>query len=228
VVDFWAAWCGPCRALGPVLEREVEALGEKVELVKVDTDQNPELAARYQIRGIPAVKAFRGGRVVDEFVGAQPAALVREFLQSLVPSEAELSAQSALAKALSALQGGRLDEVESQLSCIDPRSPLYERSEPIRNLLGLYRFARDYGGVERARSALAKNEADLEARYALGCALAAQGDLSGALEQLLEIVTRSRKFREDAGRTAMLTIFQHPTADPELVREFRRRLQIVT
>ena len=68
VVDFWAAWCGPCRVLGPIIEREVAALGGRVELVKVDTDANPNLAARYDIRGIPAVKAFVGGEVAREFV----------------------------------------------------------------------------------------------------------------------------------------------------------------
>jgi putative thioredoxin len=86
VVDFWAAWCGPCRVLGPVLEREVEALGGQVELAKLDTDANPTLAADYGIQGIPAVKAFRDGAVVAEFVGARPAPLVRQWLQELVPS----------------------------------------------------------------------------------------------------------------------------------------------
>ena len=83
VVDYWAAWCGPCRALGPVLEREVEALAGKVELVKIDTDANPGLAARYQIRGIPAVKAFRHGHVVAEFAGAQGRAAIDVFLDEL-------------------------------------------------------------------------------------------------------------------------------------------------
>jgi len=90
VVDFWAAWCGPCRTLGPVLEREADARAGELELVKVDVDSNPELARRYQVQGIPAVKAFRNGQVVREFVGALSPASVANFLDELTgPSPAE-------------------------------------------------------------------------------------------------------------------------------------------
>jgi len=89
VVDFWASWCGPCRALTPVLERSVAARDGKVVLAKVDTDANPKISQAFGIQGIPAVKAFKYGVVVDEFVGAQPPATVERFLDGLVPSEAE-------------------------------------------------------------------------------------------------------------------------------------------
>ncbi len=89
VVDFWAEWCGPCRQLGPVLEQAVAARAGAIELVKLDTDANPNLARQYRIQSIPAVKAFRDGAVVAEFVGAQPRQSVDAFLDSLLPSPAE-------------------------------------------------------------------------------------------------------------------------------------------
>jgi len=89
VVDFWAEWCGPCRQLGPVLEAAVAATGGAVELVKVDVDQSPRTAAAYRVQGIPAVKAFRDGRMVDELTGNVPRAVVDSFLRGLLPSEAD-------------------------------------------------------------------------------------------------------------------------------------------
>src|SRR5436305_758315 len=89
VVDFWADWCGPCRQLGPVLERAVAARDGKVELAKIDVDASPTVARTYGIQSIPAVKAFQDGRVVAEFIGAQPRTAVEDFLDSLLPSEAD-------------------------------------------------------------------------------------------------------------------------------------------
>ncbi len=110
VVDFWAAWCGPCRVLGPILERQADERAGAFELVKVDVEANPELAVRYRIQGIPAVKAFRDGRVVREFVGALPPASVSQFLDELTgPSAAErlvaeLQASGELPEVVAALE----------------------------------------------------------------------------------------------------------------------------
>src|SRR3979411_2576992 len=105
VVDFWADWCAPCRQLGPVLEREASKRSGRLELVKLDVDANPTLSRAYGIQGIPAVKAFHKAQVVAEFVGAQPAAAVERFLDSLLPSEAELLAQKGDEESLRAALG---------------------------------------------------------------------------------------------------------------------------
>ncbi len=130
VVDFWAAWCGPCRMLGPVLEREAETRSGEFALVKVDVDANPELAQRYQIQGIPAVKAFRDGEVVREFVGALPPAAVAQFLD-------ELTGPSATERLIAELEeSGELPEVVTALEQDEPERALELLIEEISTAAG--------------------------------------------------------------------------------------------
>jgi putative thioredoxin len=107
VVDLWAEWCGPCKTLGPILERVIDETGGKVVLAKVDVDSNQQTAAAFQVQGIPAVYALKDGKVVDGFVGAQPEANVREFVAGLLPSEEE----DALARLLAAGDEASLRQV---------------------------------------------------------------------------------------------------------------------
>ncbi|MEW5740337.1 MAG: thioredoxin [Myxococcota bacterium] len=247
VVDFWAEWCAPCRMLGPTLEREVKALGGRVELAKVDVDQAQTLAGRYGVQGIPAVMAFRDGQKVDEFVGARDAHFVRRWLTGLAPSEAakqlaaaqsdaeleallgepEVGGKAALRLAERKLAQGKAGEAMALLERVDPRSPDASAAESLRAQATFAVDAERFGGEAKARAALAQHPDDLEARYALASALAARGDFPGALEEFLAVVTKSRKFKDDGARKAMVALFDRLGSTHELTRDFRRRLQIV-
>lgn len=133
VVDFWAEWCGPCHALAPVLEGEIAERAGQVELVKVDVDANQGLAAQFGVSGIPAVKAFRGGRVVKEFVGAQSRVSVSAFLDDLLaPARAdtlleELRASGELPEVVAALDAGESERALTMIVDAVPGAPPAER-----------------------------------------------------------------------------------------------------
>jgi putative thioredoxin len=256
VVDFWAPWCGPCRTLGPVIEREVAALGGRVELVKVNTDDNPELATTFGIQSIPAVKAFRSGQVASEFIGAKPAGAIRQWLLELAPSadvqsieraeqllaagkpaeaeplfrtltgSPEVRDRALVGRARALLDLGQTAEVEGLLAAVDPRSAYVERAPSLQRRMTFFADAQAMGGEVAARASLERTPGDLDARWTLASAYAARGDFAHALEEFLELVSRSRKYREDGARVAMLAIFEQ-LGDSELVHEYRRRLQIV-
>ena len=140
VVDFWADWCGPCKMLTPVLERAVEDRDGQIVLAKVDTDANPELAQRFSVRGIPNVKAFRNGQVVDEFTGALPAPAVEEFLERLTGPPAserlleELAESGEFPEILGPLAEGDYERVlEWLLGSLESADP--ERRERIREVM---------------------------------------------------------------------------------------------
>ena len=217
VVDFWAEWCGPCRALGPVLEQEAAARNGDVVLAKLDTDANPSISRAFRIQGIPAVKAFKDGKVVAEFVGAQPPARVKAFFDGLVPSEAERlvaggseadlrralelephNTRAAVALAQALLARGRRDEA---LETVDGRPGFAAEGLAARLRLG---------DDPELADAFAKLDA---------------GDHGGALEALIAAIAASGdQDRKDDLRRAVVGVLDELGVEHPLARDSRRKL----
>jgi putative thioredoxin len=215
VVDFWAEWCGPCKQLTPALERAVAAREGKVELAKVDVDRNPQLQAAFRIQGIPAVKAFRDGRVASEFTGALPPAEVERFFDSLVPSEAdELAA------------GGDEESLRRALA-VDPNHVaarrelgklLLRRGETDEALTLLEALPGDFVADGLVARAKLQGDPELQAAFEAWDG----GDPEPALERLESALADPE--RRDLVRRVMVAIFTELGADHPLAREYRRRL----
>jgi putative thioredoxin len=252
VVDFWAPWCGPCRTLGPLLERLAHEHGGAFVLAKVNVDEAPAVAQAFGIQSIPAVKGFRDGILVAEFVGAQPAEAVQAFLEAVLPTEADRLARegedraaagdSATAEArfraalaedgrqprallgLARLLAARGEHAEALgvLERISPASPVAADAERFAAEL---RTRADATGDEPAlRERIARDPADLDARLALGRLLAARGHHEEALAELLEVVRRDPRHADEAARKAMLDVFAVRGAGDALVEHFRGEL----
>ncbi len=217
VVDFWAAWCGPCRMLTPVLEQAAQARGDEVVLAKLDTDANPGISQAFGIQGIPAVKAFKDGQVVDEFVGAQPPPVVERFFDGLVPSEAERLVEQgdegSLRRALE-LQPQNTEAAAGLAALLHRRG---EEDEALRLVDGLPGF-RPEGLAARIRLERA-DDVDLADAFA---ALDA-GDRDRALDLLLEALPTAGDHRDDVRRVIVAALDDLGVEHP-LARDARRRL----
>jgi putative thioredoxin len=220
VVDFWADWCGPCKALSPALEKAANEREGKVELAKVDVDRNQMLAQSFGVRGIPAVKAFRDGQVVDEFTGAIPPPEVDRFFDRLVPSEADQLVatgedEASLRRALE-LEPNHPGAAVALARLLIPRGDLDEAEALLEPLSHDFLAA----GLA-ARIELMREGKDPEGAFEAWD----EGDHERALALLQEaLVNASDQKERDLLRKVMVAIFTELGPDSELASTYRRRL----
>ena len=247
VVDFWAPWCGPCRMLGPMLEKLAKEADGAWTLVKVNTDENQGLAMRYGIQGIPAVKAFRDGKVDAEFVGALPEPQVRQFIQKLGPAQAE-SAADAAAGLLAAHRWAEAEAAYRRAMSSEPGAgaalglakALIAQGKGVDAELVLDAVSDDAGAIaaDRLRSAArwlvassgGVDELDLtstDALFLLASGVGAKGDVQGALEGLIAVLRRDKRYRGGEAQKIMLAYFDILGDSDPLTREYRNKLASV-
>ena len=236
VVDFWADWCQPCRIIGPVLERLAGEYQGQFVLGKLDVDSNPQAAAAFRIQSIPAVKAFVDGRLVNEFIGAIPEPSIRQFIQTILPTEAD----QLVVRADRAERAGDVEEAERLYRTAfdsDPKNP--------EAGLGLGRLALLRGAVDEARTILEPLRPDPEAErllaaidisrwaeaghspsgpLALAERAAAEGRFQEALEVFLAAVRNGGGEDRERARESMLKVFAVLGDDDPLTQEYRRKL----
>jgi putative thioredoxin len=242
LVDFWAPWCAPCRALGPVLERMAAQANGRWELVKVNTEENQAVAAAFEIASIPAVKLFVSGAVKDEFVGALPEREIRRFLEKALPSpnagrleeaqqllrkgmntaaaqvlEDVVSSDAGNAEArvslAQALLGTTPERALSLVEAIGPDSDFADRAAALRTLARLAQLAGKVGELP---------EAPVRERYLAGVAAVRTGDFGKALEAFIEVLERNKQYDNGGAKEACRAIFQLLGTRHELAERYLR------
>jgi len=253
LVDFWAPWCAPCRALKPILEKLAGEYQGRFLLAKVNSDEHPQLSAQFGVRGIPNVKAFVDGKLADEFTGALPESGVRAFIDRLIPTpgeklrrtaralvtqgdfdEAERQLRSAL-ELEPANHALRLDLVElllaknshaeaDELFAPIPERERDERADRLYSVLAFWKKSQQLPALEELEAKLAANPDDLPARLALGERLVADKRYEPALAALLQVVRKDRGALRTSARKLMVEVFSLAEDQAGLVSEYRKLL----
>ncbi|PZC49402.1 MAG: putative thioredoxin [Chloroflexi bacterium] len=249
IVDFWAPWCGPCQTLGPMLESLAEEFAGKVRLVKLNTDENPQVAQMHQIESIPAVFAYQDGQPVSQFIGALPEPQVREFVTGLLPSAADVATEEAealLATGQGAAARERFEQIlrddpgnegatamhahfllqagdEDEAAEVAARVPQNKGAQKTLAIIRLRRAARDQDEAA-LRARLSSDAGDAEAEYRLGALMADRHEWPEALERLLNSVRIDKKLDDDAARLLLLDAFVVLGNEDPLSQDYRRQL----
>ena len=253
LVDFWAEWCGPCKTLGPILEKLAADYHGAFRLAKVDVDKEPQLAGAFQVRSIPTVFLVKDGQLVDGFPGALPEGQLREFLthHGIQPAEAVEEVPEAVAApldphaevvrlrheseaapdnaelrldlALALLRIGAAQEAEQLLDALPANLATDDRSVRARSRLGFAALLKDAPPAEVLEAAIASNPDDLRARHLLGALKLVDGDVEAGLEQFLEMLRRDKAYEDGLPRKTLIDAFR-VVEDEDLVGRYRRKM----
>ena len=251
LIDFWATWCGPCKTLGPLLEKLATAFNGAFRLAKVDVDKNQQLAGMFGVRSIPTVILVKDGQIVDGFAGALPEGQLREFLErhvqpregaseeaGLAPAEtadeaiarlrAEIAAEPDRAElkldlALALMKAGQADAAEAELTSLPANLATDARAVRLRSQLDLARALQGAPSLGELQQRVQADAADWPARDLLGVRLLLEGDAAAGLEQFLAILEKARDWNEGQARKRLLAAFA-TLDDAELVGKYRRRM----
>lgn len=253
LVDFWATWCGPCRTLGPVLEKLAGEYNGAFVLAKVDVDREQELGAAFQIRSVPTLMLLKGGQIVDGFPGALPERELREFLKThgieaaagnddappadLPPPDphAEVLRLRKLAEsepdkpehrldlALALLQTGAATEAEQLLDALPANLSTDDRAVRARARLGFAALLKDAPPVQTLEAAIAADPGDLKARHLLGVQHLVAGDAEAGLAQFMEMLRRDKTYADGLAKKSLIDAFR-VVEDEDLVGKYRRQM----